>query len=75
MAKVTITIEDKPGDGGPGVGISVEFDPQITRGIRLTPAQTLGAQLADAMMGKENLVEGFGDIEDEDTNGPDDGDE
>lgn len=64
MAKVTMTIEDKPeGDGG--FTVNFEFDPPIKRGVTSTAAQVFGAQIADACTGQGEVLEGFCESEDE----------
>ncbi len=46
MAKVIITIEDKdPGEDGGNINLSIEFDPEITRDAKGTPAQHFAMEL------------------------------
>jgi hypothetical protein len=51
MAEVTIKIVDKVDeeDGVPGLHISIEFEPEVKRGVALTPAQRLGMEVSQAL--------------------------
>lgn len=46
MAKATVTIQDAP----EGLGLSITFDPPLSKGQKPTYAQKVGAELAQAFI-------------------------